>query len=261
MAESNEILKEKIVDIGARLYNRGYVVAADGNISAITSENNIITTPSGLCKGTLTKEQLLVVDQEGKVLEGDLKPSSELKMHLEVYRQRPDVKAIVHAHPPISTGFSCAGEPLDKAILAEVILTLGCIPIARYGTPSTDQVAESIRELVKVHDGILLANHGALTVGPDLMNAYFKMETIEHFARISLVTRIIGRESVLTREKVEELEQVGAQRGIQVPALECDTCPRVADSPEKFEVTKQELVDLVCSLLNGVSGGRDGTTN
>ncbi|HUX05789.1 MAG TPA: class II aldolase/adducin family protein [Acidobacteriota bacterium] len=245
MSEEIGRLKEQIVDIGARLYTRGYVVAADGNISARLADGNILTTPSGLCKGTLTPEQILLVDAEGRVLEGGLKPSSEIKMHVEAYRQRADIKAIVHAHPPISTGFSCAGEPLDKAILAEVILTLGCVPIARYGTPSTEQVAESIRELIKLHDGILLANHGALTVGPDLMNAYFKMETIEHFAKISLVTRILGRENVLTSERVGELERVGRERGIAVPALECDSCPRVAESPERYSLTRDELIELL----------------
>ena len=245
MSEEIGELREQIVDIGARLYTRGYVVAADGNISARLEDGNILTTPSGLCKGTLRAEQILLVDSEGKVLEGELAPSSEIKMHVEAYRQRKDIKAIVHAHPPISTGFSCAGEPLDKAILAEVILTLGCVPIARYGTPSTEQVAESIRELIKAHDGILLANHGALTVGPSLMDAYFKMETIEHFAKISLVTRILGRENVLTSERVGELERVGRERGIEVPALECDTCPRVAESPEKFSLTRDELIELL----------------
>lgn len=249
MAEEIQRLREQIVDIGARLYSRGYVVAADGNISVRLGDGTILTTPSGLCKGTLEPGQLILVDADGEVLEGSLKPSSEIKMHLEAYRRRPDINAIVHAHPPISTGFSCAGEPLDKAILAEVILTLGCVPIARYGTPSTEQVAESIRELIAVHDGILLANHGALTVGPDLMNAYFKMETIEHFAKISLVTRILGRENVLTAEKVGELERVGRERGISVPALACDSCPRVAGEPERYPLTRDELIDLISAAL------------
>jgi L-fuculose-phosphate aldolase len=245
MSDDIRRLSEEIVDIGARLYARGYIVAADGNISARLEDGSFLTTPSGLCKGTLTPDQIIHVDAEGKVLEGGLKPSSEIKMHVEAYRQRKDIGAIVHAHPPISTGFSCAGEPLDKAILAEVILTLGCVPIARYGAPSTEQVAESIRELIKVHDGILLANHGALTVGPTLLNAYFKMETIEHFAKISLVTRILGRENVLTAEKVGELERLGRERGISVPALECDSCPRVAESPERFSLTRDEIVELL----------------
>jgi L-fuculose-phosphate aldolase len=250
MTDQTQRLRNEIVDIGARLYNRGYVVAADGNISARLDDGSFLTTPTGLCKGTLTPEQIIHVDPDGNVLEGGLPPSSEIKMHVEAYRQRADIKAIVHAHPPISTGFSCAGEPLDKAILAEVILTLGCVPIARYGTPSTEQVAESIRELIKIHDGILLANHGALTVGPTLLNAYFKMETIEHFAKISLVTRILGRENILTAEKVGELERVGRERGVLVPALECDSCPRVADSPERFSLTRDELLDLLERALN-----------
>lgn len=242
-------LRAAIVDVGARLYGRGYIVAADGNISVRLADGNILCTPSGLCKGTMNPEQLLVVDPDGNVVEGDLKPSSELKMHLEVYRQRSDVNGIVHAHPPIATGFACAGEPLDKALLSEVILTLGCIPIAPYGTPSTEQVSESIKDLIKVYDGILLANHGALTVGPDLMRAYFRMETIEHFAKISLVARIIGKESVLSAEKVEELRKVGETMGQSVPALDIPGCPLPAENPERITLTRDELVELLQRAL------------
>ncbi len=124
-------------------------------------------------------------------------------MHLEVYRQRPDVQAVVHAHPPTATGFAVAGIPLDRAVLAEVLTTLGSIPIAEYATPSTSELPEAVRQYIKAHDGMLLANHGALTVGGDLFGAYYKMETIEHFAHISLVARMLGRENLLSREEVE----------------------------------------------------------
>jgi L-fuculose-phosphate aldolase len=127
-------------------------------------------------------------------------------MHLVAYRERPDVGAVVHAHPPLSTGFAVAGIPLDRAVLAEVVTTLGSIPIAEYGTPSTRELAESVAPYVKAHDGLLLANHGALALGRDLFGAYYKMETIEHFAKISLVARMLGREHLLSREEVERLQ-------------------------------------------------------
>jgi L-fuculose-phosphate aldolase len=144
-----------------------------------------------------------------------------MKMHLEVYRQRPDVKAVVHAHPPIATGFAVAGIPLDRAVLAEVVTTLGSVPIAEYATPSTTELPASVRKYVKAHDGLLLANHGALTMGPDLFGAYYKMETIEHFAKISLVARMLGGERLLSREEVGRLETLRGSYGIASPAPIC----------------------------------------
>jgi L-fuculose-phosphate aldolase len=144
-----------------------------------------------------------------------------MRMHLEVYRQRPDVQAVVHAHPPIATGFAVAGIPLNRAVLAEVLTTLGSIPIAEYATPSTKELPEAVRKYVKAHDGMLLANHGALTLGADLFAAYYKMETIEHFATISLVARQLGREHLLSREEVERLQQLRGTYGIAAPAPIC----------------------------------------
>ena len=243
-------IRETIVQIGRDLYQRGMIVGGDGNISARLEDGSILCTPSGLCKGRMEARQLTIVDDNGKVLDGDLKPSSELKMHLTVYHERPDVHAIVHAHPPTATGFACAGEPLNKALLSEIILTLGCVPIAPYGTPSTEQVSEGIRDLIKVHDGMLLANHGALTVGPDLMTAYYRMETIEHFARISLVTRILGKENLLSFEKVEELRDITARSGSTPTALNVGSCPipasdgNVGVGTETITLTRAELIEL-----------------
>jgi L-fuculose-phosphate aldolase len=144
-----------------------------------------------------------------------------MQMHLEVYRQRPDVKAVVHAHPPIATGFAVAGIPLDRAVLAEVVTTLGSVPIADYATPSTRELPEAVRRYVKAHDGMLLANHGALTVGADLFAAYYKMETIEHFAKISLVARMLGGERLLSRQEVDRLQGMRGRYGIAAPAPIC----------------------------------------
>jgi len=166
---------------------------------------------------------MVITDLDGKLLAGapGRKPSSETMMHLVVYRNRPDVEAVVHSHPPLSTGFAVAGIPLDRAVLAEVLTTLGSIPIAEYATPSTRELPEAVRKYIKAHDGMLLANHGALTVGADLYGAYYKMETIEHFAKISLVARLLGRENLLSREEVMRLQELRGSYGIQAPAPIC----------------------------------------
>ena len=169
----------------------------------------------------MTPDMMCITDLEGKKLQGDRDPSSETLMHLEVYRQRPDVQAVVHAHPPTATGFAVAGIPLDRAVLAEVLTTLGSIPIAEYATPSTKELPEAVRKYIKAHDGMLLANHGALTVGADLFGAYYKMETIEHFAKISLVARMLGRENLLSREEVTRLQDLRGAYGIKAPAPIC----------------------------------------
>jgi L-fuculose-phosphate aldolase len=164
---------------------------------------------------------MVVVDLDGKKIRGTRDASSELLMHLEVYKNRPDVRAVVHAHPPTATGFAVAGIPLDRAVLAEVVTTLGSIPIAEYGTPSTPELPAAVRKYIKAHDGLLLANHGALTIGPDVFAAYYKMETIEHFARISLVARQLGREHLLSREEVVRLQDLRGNYGIKSPAPIC----------------------------------------
>jgi L-fuculose-phosphate aldolase len=164
---------------------------------------------------------MVVVDYEGNKIGGDRDASTELPMHLEIYRNRPDVGAVVHAHPPLATGFAVAGIPLTRAVLAEVITTLGSIPIAEYGTPSTAELPEAIRKYIKAHDGLLLANHGAVTCGPNVMGAYYKMETIEHFAKISLVARLLGREHLISRDEVERLQGLRGFYGIPAPAPLC----------------------------------------
>ena len=165
------------------MYARGYTASNDGNISVRLDADRLLMTPKSVCKGFMTPDMMCITDLEGRKLQGDRDPSSETLMHLEVYRQRPDVHAVVHAHPPIATGFAVAGIPLDRAVLAEVLTTLGSMPIAEYATPSTKELPEAVRKYIKAHDGMLLANHGALTVGGDLFAAYYKMETIEHFAQ------------------------------------------------------------------------------
>ena len=185
-AEKYARLKEDIVEVGRRIYNLGFVAANDGNISVRVGDDEILTTPTGVSKGFMTPDMIIRVDMAGNKLEGELNPSSELKLHLEVYKQRPDVRAVLHAHPPVATAFAVAGIPLDKPVLPEIVISLGRIPIAKYATPSTEELPASVRPYLEDHDAVLLENHGALTVGSNLFNALFKMEQIEHFAKISL---------------------------------------------------------------------------
>jgi L-fuculose-phosphate aldolase len=214
-------LRADIVEVGRRLYARGYTASNDGNISVRLDDARLLMTPKSVCKGFMSPDMMCITDLDGRKLQGDRDPSSEMKMHLEVYRQRPDAQAVVHAHPPIATGFAVAGIPLDRAVLAEVVTTLGSVPIADYATPSTNELPEAVRKYVKVHDGMLLANHGALTLGADLFAAYYKMETIEHFAKISLVARMLGGERLLSREEVFRLQGLRGMYGIASPAPIC----------------------------------------
>src|ERR671912_2952319 len=216
--KAEEQARADIVEVGRRLWERGYVASNDGNISVRLDDNRLITTPKNVSKGFMTPDMMVITDLDGKKITGERDPSSELKMHLEVYRNRPDIRAVVHAHPPTATGFAVAGIPLDRAVLAEVITTLGSIPIAEYATPSTEELPAAVRRYIKAHDGVLLANHGALTVAHELFAAYYKMETIEHFARISLVARLLGGERLLSREEVVRLQALRGSYGIASPA-------------------------------------------
>jgi L-fuculose-phosphate aldolase len=219
--KAEEQARADIVEVGRRLWERGYVASNDGNISVRLDENRLVTTPKSVSKGFMTPDMMVITDLDGKKIAGERDPSSELKMHLEVYRNRPDARAVVHAHPPTATGFAVAGIPLDRAVLAEVITTLGSIPIAEYATPSTEELPAAVRKYVKAHDGLLLANHGALALAGDVMSAYYRMETIEHFAKISLVARTLGREQLLSRDEVERLQGLRGMYGIASPAPIC----------------------------------------
>jgi L-fuculose-phosphate aldolase len=238
-----EQLRAEIVEAGRRMYTRGFVASNDGNISARLDDGRLLTTPRSVYKGFMTPDMMVVVDMEGHKLAGDRDASSELPMHLEVYRNRPDVNAVVHAHPPTATGFAVAGIPLTRAVLAEVITTLGSIPIAAYGTPSTAELPAAVRKYIKAHDGMLLANHGAVTCCTTVMTAYYKMETIEHFARISLVARQLGREHLISREEVERLQGLRGSYGIAAPA------PLCADDGVAAATGDPALDQVLCQVL------------
>lgn len=234
MMQPEDKLRADIVEIGRRIHARGYVASNDGNISVRLDADRVLTTPKGVSKGDMTPDMMVVTDMSGRKITGRRDASSELLMHLAVYRNRSDVNAVVHAHPPVATGFAVAGIPLDRAVLAEVITTLGSIPIADYGTPSTSELADAVARDIRAHDGLLLANHGALTVAHELFAAYYKMETVEHFARISLVARLLGRERLLSREEVDRLQQLRGMYGIAAPAPIC-----AADEPSPADASCQ----------------------
>jgi L-fuculose-phosphate aldolase len=192
-------------------------------------------------------DDLVITDLEGRKLSGRRNPSSELAMHLLVYRRRPDVNAVCHAHPPVATGYAAAGLPLNKALVSEVVLSLGCIPVARYGTPGTPELSEALEPLVQHYDAILMANHGVVTSGPDLLTAFFRMETTEHFARVALVSELLGKQVLLSREDVEKLLAARARYGTTTAAQVGPACPVTTEgaASDCITVTREELEALI----------------
>lgn len=203
--QNENLLKEQICDIGKRVYTNGFVAANDGNISMRIGDNEFLTTPTGISKGYLTPEMIVKVNSDGKVLDGTYKPSSEIKVHLKVYSERPDVGAVVHAHPPFATVFAVAGTPLEKNILPETVFGLGTVPVAEYAIPGSQELADGMTMYLQRHDAILLQNHGAVTVGADLIGAYYKLETLEFYAKILYFTGLINGQNELPKAEIEKL--------------------------------------------------------
>jgi L-fuculose-phosphate aldolase len=213
-----------IIHVGKRMYDHGFVAANDGNVSVRLSEGRLLTTPSGMSKGFLTKGDLVVTDMRGEKVSGKREPTSEVKMHIRAYELREDVGAVVHAHPPYATAFSVVAVPLAGCILPEVIVSIGSIPLTQYATPSTDEVPRSIEEIVKRYDAFLLRNHGVMTVGADILGAYHKIETVEHFAKITFIARHLGRINPLGDDDVQKLMEVRDKLGIKGPDPACQDC-------------------------------------
>ncbi|MCX7671578.1 MAG: class II aldolase/adducin family protein [Anaerolineae bacterium] len=217
-------LREEFVRIGQLMHSRGYVTATDGNISARLSPDRFLATPSGLSKGFMTPDQMVVIDWEGKPVGGSrygaarhLKPSSEILLHLEAYRQRPDIKAVVHAHPPVAVALSIAGIPIAPCILPEVIVTLGTIPTTEYATPASPEGAVVVREVIRTHDAVMLQRHGSVTVGSSPFDAYLKLERLEHAADITFKLIQLGRQLPFPPGAVEKLLEKREQAGLLRP--------------------------------------------
>jgi L-fuculose-phosphate aldolase len=197
--------REEIVRYGRMLHQRSFVAAMDGNLSVRLKGGRILVTPTCVSKGAMKAADMVIVDLHGKQVSGHRSVTSEIGMHLLVYRLRPDVEAIVHAHPPTATGFAAAGIPLTEPLVCEVVMGLGCIPLARYGTPGTSELAQTLEPFVPNYDAILMSNHGVVSYGDTLEHAYMKMETVEHFAQIALVTHLLGRQQPLKQGEIEKL--------------------------------------------------------
>lgn len=202
----NEI-KDQVCDVCHKMWQQGWVAANDGNVSVKMGDGTWLITPSGISKSFITPDKLLLVNEKMEVVAGDssYKPSSEMKMHMRCYEEREDVGAVVHAHPPTATGYAVANIPLDEYSMIETVIAIGSIPVTPYGTPSTYEVPDAIAPYLPEHDVLLLQNHGALTVGCDLMTAYYRMETLELYAKISLTAHLLGGAKEIPRNQIDKL--------------------------------------------------------
>ena len=200
--------RDEIVRFGKLLHQTGLVAATDGNLSVRLENGSILSTPTLMSKGLLEADDLVIVDAQGHKLSGRREVSSEIAMHLLIYRMRPDVNAVVHAHPPTATGYAAAGIPLDTALCSEIVVTLGSVPLASYGTPGTAELAEALAPLIPDYQAILMANHGVVTYGQDLLTAFMNMETVEHYAKIALVTHMLGRQQPLSGQHLDKLHEI-----------------------------------------------------
>ena len=268
--------RREIVRVGQLMYERGYVVSSDGNVSVRLPDGRVVATPTQVSKGRMTEEMLAVTDLDGKAL-NDRRASSELAMHLLVYRERADVFAVCHAHPPHGSAFAVAGLAIDRPILSEVILTLGSVPLAEYGTPSTDELTEKMRPLVKNHHALLMANHGAVAYGADVWQAFDRLETLEHTAKIAILARALGGAQDLPPDSIEKLIDIREKAGYLDERGRCQACgylhetrvtcaagdrdgappgPRAASNGAgKINLTRDELIELLSQAAGLRAGG------
>jgi len=252
MDANEKEIREQICEVGRRIWLKNWVAANDGNISMRLGDEFVITTPTGVSKGFMSPDMLIKIDMNGNVRSGYLKPSSEIKVHIEAYRRRDDIRAVVHAHPPTCTGYAVANIPLDFSTLPEIIISMGRIPLAKYGTPSTTELSDSISELILCHNAILLANHGAMTVGKDAMDAYYNMERVEHFANISLVAYQLGEMKPISEPDVKKLEDIREQFGISIGGSACINCGTCTGTESREMTTKSEYEELIEDITNKI---------
>lgn len=266
--------RREIIRVGQLMYERGYVVSSDGNVSVRLDDGRILATPTMTSKGRMTEEMLALTDIEGKAL-NDRRASSELAMHLLIYREREDVRAVCHAHPPHGSAFAVAGLAIDEPILSEVILTLGCVPLAEYGTPSTSELTEAMLPLVAHHNALLMANHGAVAYGADVWQAFDRLETLEHTAKIAILSRTLGGARSLSPDSIEKLINIREKAGYLDERGRCQSCgylhetnivctlegrerttPSVAPKASangagKISLTREELIELLSQVARG----------
>lgn len=267
ITRTEDELRREICEIGRRIHQLGFVAGFDGNLSCRLDSHRILSTPTTISKGMMQPDDLVVCDYEGKKISGRRNVTSEFAMHLLIYRRRRDAQAVVHAHPPTATGYAAAGMSLNKALVSEVVLALGCIPLARYGTPGTAELTAALEPLVGTHDAILMANHGVVTFAPDLQRAYFKMETVEHFAKISLVTELLGKQVLLSKTEVDKLLAARQKYyGPGTPVIErSDVCPvagtvnsgleRTQSDSASVSISRQDLQAMVDRTVRNLRKG------
>jgi L-fuculose-phosphate aldolase len=246
-------LRDDICKVGRLDFEKGWVAANDGNITIRIGEDRLLATPTGVSKGMMVPDDLIICDMKGNKIEGRKERTSEINMHLTVYNMRPDVKSVVHAHPPVATGWATAGRVLNQALLPEVIIGLGCVPLAAYGLPGTPALTDPMLPYIPNYDAIMMANHGAVCYSDEVFKAYFKMETVEHYARIALVAELLGGATVLPRIEVDKLLDSRTRYGVKAKVAGEPGCPvaleETGGSSEKFEVTRSELIALVEQAL------------
>lgn len=245
--------RQDLVEFGRRLYERGFVAATDGNLSVRLASGGFLTTPTGLPKGELQPDLIVPLDPSGQPSAG--RPSSEWPMHHAIYRARPDVGAVVHAHPPFATALACSGHSIEEPFLSEVVISLGAVPLVPFELPSTGRLAESVSRALEAHQAALLANHGAVSVGPDLRTAYYRMETLEHTARIFYYSRVLGGSQSLPRPAVEALKTMGAGYGLApLPCPACERCP-LAAGEDGITLKREELVRMLIEFARVYARG------
>jgi len=253
MPRSEQEHREEIVRVGRLMFDKGWIAANDGNITVRLDNGHLLATPRSVSKGMLKPEELVVVDMAGNKVSGPLEVTTEIGMHLTIYRERPDVNAVVHAHPATATGFAVAGRALNLGTLPEVIICLGSVPLAEYGLPATPAFAEGMLPYIPKYDAMLLANHGAVAYGPDVMRAFFRMDTVEHFARIALVAELLGGAKVLPRVEIQKLFDARPRYGVQSHNHFEPGWPLAAeDMPEpseKHELTREQLLAIIDEAL------------
>jgi L-fuculose-phosphate aldolase len=250
---SEQQLRDEIIQVGRFMFDKGWIAANDGNITTRLGHNRLLATPTGISKGLMHADDLIVCDLKGEKLCGQRECTSELAMHLTIYQLREDVRSVVHAHPPVATGFAVAGRALDMALLPEVVISLGSVPLSDYGLPGTPALTEGMLPYIPKYDALLMANHGAVTYGEDVFQAFHRMETVEHFARITLVAELLGGAKVLPKVEVQKLFDSRARYHVKSRNHFEPGAPMTAeDMPEpsdKIEMTREQLLAIIDEAL------------
>jgi L-fuculose-phosphate aldolase len=253
MSKTEQEYRQDIVDVGRLVFEKGWVAANDGNISIRLEDNRILCTCTNVSKGMMTLDDLIMCGPNGSKLEGSRGTTSEIAMHVTIYNMRPDIRSVVHAHPPVATGFATAGRALNLALLPEVVIGLGIVPLADYGLPGTPALTAGMLKYIPKYDAILMANHGCVSYGADVHQAYSRMETVEHFARIALVAELLGGPKVLPRVEVQKLFDSRERYGVKSRANMEPGAPVVAEdvepAQERLRITREELLAIIDEAL------------